>query len=117
MVKRKRSKIAHTVRNYEFYVFAAKVEDSSVPYLVHCPDLDVTTQGMTEDDAFFMGQDACSMMLDNLAPWVRPSYGRTLHEAREALAIEFPDVPKEAWVHRPVRMIVPYPIHLYNKEV
>ena len=67
------------VRSFKYLVFIAldpegvKAEDGEPCYIVCVPDINCAiTQGFGIEDAYEMGRDAASLLLDNIPEWRRP---------------------------------------------
>ena len=99
-------------REYLVFIAPDTTDPEGVPeYLVTVPDLGVTTEGHDVEDAFYMGRDAGSMVLDMLEPWKRPRATTDVAVARAKLGeiwegVFDPNTCK--WESRMVAMEVPY---------
>ena len=105
------------IRSFTYLVFIAKdpegatADDGEPCYIVCVPDIDgCVTQGFGTEDAYFMGRDAASLLLDDMSNWVRPEpspYNRARRKV-EALFSDIEGAENLDWEASWVEMLVPY---------
>ena len=114
------------VRNYKYLVFiahdkeAGTADDGAPCYIVCVPDINngLATEGFGVEDAYGMGRDAASLILNDIPAWKRPQaspYNRARAKVDEAFE-GIDEAQGLEWHGKWVKMLVPYDENAWHSK-